>query len=144
MEILDKVPEGAKLINAAQTIPVGREPAPLSQFLPPSKGPVEFEMPDGMRITLEKPKNTNYLMREILKDVAFISPYLMEREQLRVRALLAVTHIDGQAQAQPTNQISYNALEQKLGDDVADFVLLAYLKNWPPVDDGQLNFIKKS
>lgn len=142
MEILNAPPEGAKLINAAQTVSVGTA-APLSAFEPPTIGPIEFETPDGTRIVLQKRKNSGFAIREILKDVDFASRYLMETERLRARALLSITKINGDDQAPPSNAISYAALDQKLGDDLADFVVLAYIKHWPPVDDGQLKFVGK-
>lgn len=149
MEILPGLPAGAvqigsNAIAAAQTVPVGREPAPLSAFNPPSTGTVEFKTPDGTRIVLQKPKNSGIAVSEIMRNVQFESQYLMETYRLKVRALLSVVKINGDDQVPPSNAISYAALDQKLGDDMADYVMLAYIKSWPPVDDGQLEFVGKS
>lgn len=143
ISVQESLPEGAQLVATAKSVGVAAAPAVKMSFK--MREPVAFELPDGRRVGMSLPKapQSQYIAG-ILKNAVFEDGKLMAQEQLRVKSLLYVDDIDGKPVDKPHDALSCLKLEQELGDDGCDLVFFAFMMHFPPIDQSQLQIIKKS
>jgi hypothetical protein len=117
----------------------------------PQVGKLEFkaaqsaviELADGRKIGMAVPKGSLSLaIAVILAD--FKNPIVYDFERVRVKALLYVTDIDGVPEPRIGDSISRAALEEKIGDQFLDGLVLAWAEAFPPMEAKSISAVKKS
>lgn len=122
---------------------------PLDQSAEPAhvqvnRPPIEFELPNGLKIKMEIPKASISLsLANILAEENFVNPGMAEIERNRIRSLLYISEIDNEPVMKISDQISRRALEQRIGDENLDAIFIIFMEQFPQTDPRQIKIVKK-
>jgi hypothetical protein len=137
----NQLPEGS--VPLAQSLSVGAEAKPALKLTYEPAKPIEIELPNGMVIGMAKPNSISRNLASIMADYQYSTFGAMEAERKRAECLLYITTIDGEDEPKIADPIMRAHLEQRIGIENLDALLLVWAENFPPTDPAVLKVVKK-
>lgn len=127
------------------TLPADAVPLAPPKAAGPIDKSIDVQLPDGRTVTMKRPKcSLSLALNTVLSDVQISSGILAETERNRVKSLMFVSAIDGVHKPMICDSVSRGALEQEIGDENLDGLLIVWFENFPSVSPAEMKVVKKS
>jgi hypothetical protein len=136
----NQLPEGAVPLDAVMPA----QPSYEIQLAPyEANKVVTVELSDGRKVRLAKPTASPRRIELRILSGLELPPLQFELEKKRVRSLLYVSHINGNQVTRPVDMITFQALEEQIGDEFLDTIFTQYVLNFPDQDSTTAADVKK-